>query len=538
MKLQELLQQKQFQYLHVLNENAELERVVLTVESTETPDVSEYIPPNTLLLMTGMVFKNEPEEMCKFLKNLERSKCSGLAIKLGRFIDELDPIVLKTANELGIPVLQIPIDKTLGEVYQQVLGYLWNNQNDVLVQALNEQQKISNLMLQGGSVKSILQNVALMVNQPVMIVDLFGEIVEYSYNYTKSQRQETLSNIGDCIEKEKDNVSYYVCQKENVKFCVYFIRGVNRSLYYMVVWNYDPLKDENHMLALKQVVMSLELYFYRELYVKYSEIRKSQERLDFFLEQLNGKYWDKQQILSLGEFYGLKCMNEYRFIILEITHSNKHKFNYVNFSQNEERFILIYGWIQKIFEKDDFFLVFPQQSKWRYVCLVQGKHTSYLERLKQIHKMVVQKFNQEILIAQGGIVSSPCNLRNSYSEAERCIAGGVPDAEFSYILNYQPQNMMELFTFVPEREMRGICECTLKSLAYPQSQMEEELRKTLYTYLFCNSSITKTAESMFLHRNTVKYRIKKCEEILNIDLSDMASCFQIQLALLLTEYAQ
>ncbi len=92
--------------------------------------------------------------------------------------------------------------------------------------------------------------------------------------------------------------------------------------------------------------------------------------------------------------------------------------------------------------------------------------------------------------------------------------------------------------FIPEKEVRDTCKFTLKELAYPQNQTEEELRKTLYTYLFCGSSITKTAESLFVHRNTIKYRLKKCEEILEIDLSEVSNCFQLQLALVLTEYAQ
>ena len=115
---------------------------------------------------------------------------------------------------------------------------------------------------------------------------------------------------------------------------------------------------------------------------------------------------------------------------------------------------------------------------------------------------------------------------------------GSADDQYPYLLSYKPKNMMELFKFIPEREMKYMCEHTLKELAYPQDEMQEELRKTLYCYLFSNSSITKTAETMFLHRNTIKYRLKKCEELLKTDLSEVSNCFQIQLALIMTEYAQ
>lgn len=43
---------------------------------------------------------------------------------------------------------------------------------------------------------------------------------------------------------------------------------------------------------------------------------------------------------------------------------------------------------------------------------------------------------------------------------------------------------------------------------------------TLYTYLTNERSLTKTSQLLFLHRNTLIYRIKKIEEQLNCDLND------------------
>lgn len=145
-----------------------------------------------------------------------------------------------------------------------------------------------------------------------------------------------------------------------------------------------------------------------------------------------------------------------------------------------------------------------------------------------------EKFRLPITIAQGNNVSL-LHIKNSYQEAERCIENGCRSKKLPYLLTSKPRNMLELFKFVPEKNMMETCTLTLKELTFPKDQMQEELRKTLQTYLACGSSITKTAESLFLHRNTIKYRIKKCEEILGIELSNVSDCFQIQLALVLTE---
>lgn len=540
MELQDILGREEFQYLTVLNPGVDCSRTVSTVESTETPDVARYIPPNTLLLLTGMAFKDQPERLCQLLEDLSQRSCAAVAIKLGRFIHKLDDQVLRKADELGIPLLRIPMEKTLGEVYQEVLSFIWNSQNAVMVRALNAQQKVSNLILQGASVKSIVQNISMILKRPVMILDLFGNVVEYSYLYNRPDREQTVQRMRQWMEEDPslDQASFSCYHQDGVSFCVYPIKGVGRNTNYMVVWDFEPGGATEHLLLLDQVILVLELYFYRDLYVKYNEMQQAEEYLRFLLEQLERRCWNERQVLTLGEFYGLKRAGEYRIILLDIGQGEQRKFNTVNFSKKEEQYILIYDWVRHLLQDENDILIFPQQSKWRYVCLIQGSSSAYLEQLEEIYHMILQKFGYPMVAAQGGAVSSPLNLVSSVVEAERCMADGIPDKGHPFLLTYRPKNMMELFRFIPEREIRGICELTLKELAYPGNQMEEELRKTLYTYLFCNSSITKTAETMFLHRNTIKYRIKKCEEILNIDLSDMSSCFQIQLALMLTEHAQ
>ena len=194
--------------------------------------------------------------------------------------------------------------------------------------------------------------------------------------------------------------------------------------------------------------------------------------------------------------------------------------------------------MSQLLDEEHEILIFPQKSDWRYVCLVQNRKNDYLQTLRHIHDIVKEKFDLDIVIAQGGVVSSLLNTKNSYDQAEQSIAGGSRDETYPYLLSYKPMNMKELFKFIPEKEVRDTCGVTLKELAYPKNQTEEELRKTLQTYLTCGSCITKTAESLFVHRNTIKYRLKKCEEILGTDLSEEGTRFQVQLALLLTEYAQ
>ena len=60
---------------------------------------------------------------------------------------------------------------------------------------------------------------------------------------------------------------------------------------------------------------------------------------------------------------------------------------------------------------------------------------------------------------------------------------------------------------------------------------DNNLIEILETYLNENCNITVTAEKLFLHRNTLKYKIKKIEELLNCNLHNFDDCIKVKIAL-------
>lgn len=59
--------------------------------------------------------------------------------------------------------------------------------------------------------------------------------------------------------------------------------------------------------------------------------------------------------------------------------------------------------------------------------------------------------------------------------------------------------------------------------------------KTLSTYLQNYKNLSQTADDLFLHRNTVLYRLRKIEEILQASLDNHSLCLQLELGILLLD---
>ena len=61
------------------------------------------------------------------------------------------------------------------------------------------------------------------------------------------------------------------------------------------------------------------------------------------------------------------------------------------------------------------------------------------------------------------------------------------------------------------------------------------LELTLYSYIKCACNTTETASSLFLHRNSVIYRLRRIEELCDIDLDDTDTRFRLRLSFAISD---
>ena len=89
-----------------------------------------------------------------------------------------------------------------------------------------------------------------------------------------------------------------------------------------------------------------------------------------------------------------------------------------------------------------------------------------------------------------------------------------------YRLLFQIEHNPELIIF--QEEMLG-------SLLAQENSLE--LLRTLESYFAHNGNISQTAEALFIHRNTLIYRLERISTILNLDLEKPETRLALQLAL-------
>ncbi|MBM6832322.1 PucR family transcriptional regulator [Megamonas hypermegale] len=114
---------------------------------------------------------------------------------------------------------------------------------------------------------------------------------------------------------------------------------------------------------------------------------------------------------------------------------------------------------------------------------------------------------------------SKCKL--SYEQASKCINLAIKQNKQNTIRYYEQLGLYQLFYDINNKTLleNFVSNILSKLIAYDE-KYNTDLIKTLDVYLSKNCNLNQTAEELFIHRNTIKYRLQRIEEITNTNLDD------------------
>jgi purine catabolism regulator len=121
--------------------------------------------------------------------------------------------------------------------------------------------------------------------------------------------------------------------------------------------------------------------------------------------------------------------------------------------------------------------------------------------------------------------------KSAFKEAIDALSQGKLSKKKAYIQTYHTKDIMELMRQIPLEDLKNYYTFALSGFNDTKIEEEQSLLETLSVYLETHCQISETAKRLFVHRNTVVYRIEKCEEILGRSLKDSETTLQIRLAL-------
>jgi purine catabolism regulator len=132
--------------------------------------------------------------------------------------------------------------------------------------------------------------------------------------------------------------------------------------------------------------------------------------------------------------------------------------------------------------------------------------------------------------------ASICAFRQNYEQALHAVNIGVRLGRPHTFFPYDAFSIYHLFQQYPSAQLIAFCSQKVRELDNHDKMHNSELCVTLQVYLDNARSLSRTADILFVHRNTVRYRIKKCFYMLNSELNGDDEFFTVMFSLRLLEY--
>lgn len=206
-------------------------------------------------------------------------------------------------------------------------------------------------------------------------------------------------------------------------------------------------------------------------------------------------------------------------------------------SYDEIRGVDVYDIVKNIFPDNgkDFVIDFDNNMIAIVKEVKMGITGDELETMaRQIADTVASEAIVNIHLGIGTVVSSLKDVARSYKEARIALEVGKVFDEDKYIMNYDNLGIARLIYQLPTT----LCELFLSEVFKKDSidSLDQETLHTIQKFFENNLNVSETSRQLYVHRNTLVYRLDKVRKITGLDLRIFDHAIVFKVALMVKKY--
>jgi carbohydrate diacid regulator len=189
-------------------------------------------------------------------------------------------------------------------------------------------------------------------------------------------------------------------------------------------------------------------------------------------------------------------------------------------------------------QSGDFITAVDEESVILIKALEKDNKNNKKEELKSIAETIVTMLNTEALInvkvAYGTVVNELKDVSKSYKEAKMALDVGKIFYAEKDVVAYSSLGIGRLIYQLPV----NLCRIFIDEIFGDNvpEELDEETMNTLNKFFENNLNISETSRQLFVHRNTLVYRIEKIQKSTGLDLRNFDDALTFKIALMVVNY--
>ncbi len=530
----EMLNHDFFKEFKVLAGHGGLENQIQGVTILDAPDGYKWTKGREFVMTSGYIFKSNVNSLEDFLNSEFFKHISALGLKFDRYSIKMPLEFLEIFNERNIPLIDIPVIHPWMEIYNATNVIVMNKTIRQFNIGKIKTMNFSNLTFHERKINAILNAMEYDMKFPSMLYDITNEKVYYSSHKFKEMSKDF--KIDDFWNPSFNFSKEVLC--DNLKMARYRFYDDNYDKPYS--WITVPIVVSERIRAYFVLMEATGLidYFdqfairlgFMQLQAIYEQILVAQSLGDvgfasFIKKVISRKVTDKENIIE-------KCAEinidvNYKHYMLVVEQLNEK----ITLSSYNDTIIAN---VRKSFNYNEYRYASVEDNK----CLLLFKidesllHNHELETLLKKAKNFTQRIELDIENVQLslGFSDVPAYIFEAERSYKRCLKALQIGRYLYPNTNIWMYSQLGAFAWMDIKEDEF--EMMMKDIKKLYDHNEhKDLIETLRTYIECNMNFSLTAEKMFIHINTVRKRIEKISDMIDVDLNDSISRLKIELIL-------
>lgn len=483
----------------------------------ETPSGINWLEGGEFLVTAGYAFLHNDEFKKNMMIDANKKGVAAIAIKENRYFGEISSELIEQANKYEIPLILIPY----GVVYTRTISSFYNmlfyRKNEYILKLNDIYEKLLDLSFENKDIDGIVYSLSNLSNANVFLFDKQLNIISSNIinedSYNKLSEFEPFNKGGTHILK--DIRRYLVNYEINGSFISIYpiVRDENKIAYLYIV--NDAELDKLTQISIEYGISIISMKLERDSATRFAQTRFNKTLVEIML---NNKELPDEFYQNVERDLGWDHEGYVVGLCIRI-HSMKDQ----NFEESKHD---IYNILDSLIPNSNYL---STDKKSDVFVFIKIDSEDYLENIINNLHNYLKDYEERFKISLG--VANPYsgikNIEKLYNEAYLAVLFSNQDTIFFNTLD----TIKLLYPLKEDKEIQNYYGRTIKKLERYDEEHGTNLVETLEIYLKYNFKKTIVSNKLFIHVETLRYRLNRIEEITGYSLDNSEGLFALQMGI-------
>ncbi len=477
------------------------DRAIRWVHVSELEDPTPWLKGGELLLTTGMAIGRTPSKQRAYIRRLAEAGLAGLGFGVGFSYARVPKAMITIANEAGFPLFEVPYAVPFIAITEAVFTRLLAEQYDVLQRTVDAEHAMTRALMEGQGVTGIATSLAVAIRGWVLLLDLHG-IPLAATSRAAEQRAERAWDELRTSRPEGAGFSFTLVDRGH-HIWIQPVGAQGRVEAFLAVGKPESLSQLDRIVAAHALsLFAIEL-------AKSRALAEAERRLqgDSFDSLATGALSEEEAAKELARF-GFE--RDGRVVVVALEGPSPADLAYAaedHFSRSGGGFLI------------------SRHESGVHLLVPSGSERD----LPELAKALTIRAEADVRAGAGSAVpvtDVKRSLREASYALQVCRLERWDSAGFDDLGTYRL-----LLSMAEPDALRAFADSLLAPLDAYDRDHHGDLITSLRAFLQHNARWEQAAADLFVHRHTLRYRIRKVEELTGRDLSSSFDRMEFWLAI-------